>query len=58
MLIICEVEKTKLLIIIKNIEQILFVWLYKHILNDSRKSIEFFFISLIEKNIDCYQIIK
>lgn len=58
MLIICEVERTKLLIIIKNIEQILFVWLYKHILNDSRKSIEFFFISLIEKNIDCYQIIK
>lgn len=58
MLIICEVEKTKLLIIIKNIEQILFVWLYKHILNDSRKSIEFFFISLIEKNIDYYQIIK
>lgn len=58
MLIICEVEKTKLLIIIKNIEQILFVWLYKHILNDSKKRIEFFFISLIEKNIDCYQIIK
>lgn len=58
MLIICEVERTKLLIIIKNIEQILFVWLYKHILNDSRKSIEFFFISLIEKNIDYYQIIK
>lgn len=58
MLIICEVEKTKLLIIIKNIEQILFVWLYKHILNDSKKRIEFFFISLIEKNIDYYQIIK
>lgn len=58
MLIICEVERTKLLIIIKNIEQILFVWLYKHILNDSKKRIEFFFISLIEKNIDYYQIIK
>lgn len=58
MLIICEVERTKLLIIIKNIEQILFVWLYKHILNDSKKRIEFFFISFIEKNIDYYQIIK
>lgn len=58
MLIICEVERTKLLIIIKNIEQILFVRLYKHILNDSKKRIEFFFISLIEKNIDYYQIIK